>query len=100
MALPVKQQATYWGIAAAIFFLLMWFLGQVLLPFVIGGAIAYCLDPLADRLERRGFTRTWATVVIFAFTVLLSRELSHCAQSGHQLPGCSVAPATNSSSDE
>ena len=54
MALPVKQQVTYWGIAAGVFFLLMWFLGQVLLPFVVGGAIAYVLDPLADRLERMG----------------------------------------------
>lgn len=71
MALPVKQQATYWGIATAVFLLLMWFLGQVLLPFVVGGAIAYCLDPLADRLEERGFSRAMATVVIFAFSVLL-----------------------------
>jgi len=72
MALPVKQQVTYWGIATAAFFLLMWFLGQVLLPFVVGGAIAYCLDPLADRLEERGCSRVWATVVIFAMAVLLS----------------------------
>lgn len=71
MALPVKQQAIYWGIAAAVFLLLMWFLGHVLLPFVVGGAIAYFLDPLADRLERRGLSRVWATVVIFAFTMLL-----------------------------
>lgn len=70
MALPVKQQITYWGIAAAVFFLLMWFLGQVLLPFVVGGAIAYILDPLADRLEERGFSRIWATVVIFVLAVL------------------------------
>jgi len=71
MALPVKQQITYWGIAAAVFFFLMWFLGPVLLPFVVGGAIAYCLDPLADRLEERGFSRIWATVVIFLLTVLI-----------------------------
>ncbi|WP_071672748.1 AI-2E family transporter [Nioella nitratireducens] len=71
MALPVKQQATIWGIATAVFFLLMWFLGQVLLPFVVGGAIAYCLDPLADKLERRGLSRITATVVIFAIVVLL-----------------------------
>ncbi len=71
MALPVKQQATIWGIATAVFFLLMWFLGQVLLPFVVGGAIAYCLDPLADRLENRGLSRIAATVVIFAIAVFL-----------------------------
>jgi len=71
MALPVKQQVTIWGAAAAIFFLLMWFMGQVLLPFIVGGAIAYVLDPLADRLEARGFTRIWATVVIFLLSILI-----------------------------
>jgi len=71
MALPVKQQVTYWGIAAGLFFLLMWFLGQVLLPFVLGGAIAYVLDPLADRLERRGLSRIVASVVIFALAMLV-----------------------------
>ena len=71
MALPVKQQVTIWGSAAAVFLLLMWFLGQVLLPFIVGGAIAYVLDPLADRLEARGFTRVWATVVIFLLSILI-----------------------------
>lgn len=71
MALPVKQQVIYWGAAAAVFLFLMWFLGHVLLPFVVGGAISYMLDPLADRLENRGFTRVWATVVIFTIAVLV-----------------------------
>jgi len=50
MALPVQDQAKYWGISAAVFFIILWFLGDVILPFVLGGAIAYCLDPIADRL--------------------------------------------------
>ena len=57
MALPVRDQITYWGIAAAVFLLVMWFLGDVLLPFVLGMAIAYLLDPVADRLERMGMSR-------------------------------------------
>ena len=34
-------------------------MGDVLLPFLVGGAIAYFLDPVADRLERfaRSFGR-------------------------------------------
>ncbi len=71
MALPVRQQATYWGVAAAVFLLILWFLGNVLLPFVVGGAIAYCLDPLADRLEERGFSRGAATAVIFSLATLV-----------------------------
>ena len=54
MALPIQKQATYWGIAAAVTCIVLWYLGNVLLPFVLGGAIAYFLDPLADRLEAMG----------------------------------------------
>jgi predicted PurR-regulated permease PerM len=65
MALPIRQQVIYWGIAAAVFFFLLWALGQVILPFLVGGAIAYFLDPVADRLEQTGLSRVMATVVIF-----------------------------------
>lgn len=64
MALPVRDQVKYWGIATAIFALMLWFLGDVLLPFVIGGAVAYFLDPVADRLERLGLSRVAATGLI------------------------------------
>ena len=50
MALPVKQQLTYWGIATALFLVSLWLLGEVLAPFLVGGAIAYFLDPVADLL--------------------------------------------------
>ena len=63
MALPTSHQLRYWGIAAAVFFLAIWFLGDVLLPFIVGGAIAYFLDPVADRLERAGLNRAAATAV-------------------------------------
>ncbi len=78
MALPVGQQAKYWGIATAVFLAALWFLGDVILPFVLGGAIAYCLDPVADRLERAGCSRmaavaiiTLAAILIFVLLVLL-----------------------------
>ncbi len=71
MGLPVRDQLKYWGLAAALFILAMWFLGNVMLPFVLGGAIAYCLDPIADRLERIGLSRVMATVVITLFALVL-----------------------------
>lgn len=64
MALPVKRQLTYWGIASAVFIVALWMLGDVILPFVLGAAVAYCLDPIADMLERVGFSRALATVTI------------------------------------
>jgi predicted PurR-regulated permease PerM len=71
MALPVGAQAKYWGIVAALFLGALWFLGDVLLPFVLGGAVAYFLDPVADRLERLGLNRILSTVVITLIAVLV-----------------------------
>ncbi|MGR3564718.1 MAG: AI-2E family transporter [Heliomarina sp.] len=70
MSLPVNEQLKYWGIAAAVFALMLWLLGDVLLPFVIGSAIAYMIDPLADRLERAGLSRAAATAIITIAAIL------------------------------
>jgi predicted PurR-regulated permease PerM len=64
MALPIREQAKYWGAAAVVLFLALWLLDNVILPFVIGGAVAYLLDPVADRIERLGVSRTLATIAI------------------------------------
>ncbi len=71
MALPVRHQMIYWGIAAVVFFAALWGLGNVILPFLVGGAIAYFLDPIADRLERAGLSRTAATSVISVAALLI-----------------------------
>ena len=69
MELTVKEQVKYWSIAALVFLVLLWVLGDVILPFVLGGAVAYFLDPLADRLEALGLSRLMATVIISLFGV-------------------------------
>ncbi|MBE0414375.1 AI-2E family transporter [Yoonia sp.] len=71
MSLPVRDQVKYWGIATAVFLIVLWFLGDVILPFVLGGAIAYCLDPIADRLEKIGLSRAIAVAIITLVTILL-----------------------------
>ncbi|MCR9109847.1 AI-2E family transporter [Marivita sp. XM-24bin2] len=76
MALSARDQLKYWSVAAVVFAVVLWLLGDVLLPFVLGGAIAYFLDPVADRLERLGFSRIMATAIItvvglLAFILLL-----------------------------
>lgn len=71
MALPTKQQTRYYLIAAAVFIFLVWALGNVLLPFILGGAIAYFLDPVADRMERIGLSRAISTVLITLFAAVL-----------------------------
>jgi len=71
MALPANKQFKYWGIAAGVTFLLLWAIGDMLLPFVLGGAIAYCLDPIADRLEKIGLSRALATVLITLMALVI-----------------------------
>ncbi len=71
MALPVRDQLKYWGIAAAVFFVLLWLLADVMLPFVLGAAIAYLLDPIADWLQRRGLSRPASTTLITLSALLV-----------------------------
>jgi len=70
MALPIRDQIKYWGMAAAVFLVILWFMGDVLLPFVLGSAIAYFLDPVADRLENLGLSRAMSTAVITVLAIL------------------------------
>lgn len=66
-----EKQIVFWlgGLAVAIAGL--YILSSVLLPFVSGLAIAYFFDPLADRLERAGISRTLATTAILLSFFLL-----------------------------
>lgn len=71
MPLPTHIQGRTWGIAAALFFIALWFLGSVLLPFLVAGAVAYFLDPVADRLQNLGLSRAAATTVITLAAILI-----------------------------
>jgi predicted PurR-regulated permease PerM len=73
--MTVQRQATLWLLLLAGLLLLLWLLSSILLPFVLGMAIGYFLDPVADRLQRLGLSRTVAAAVIlvgfFVVTTLL-----------------------------
>jgi predicted PurR-regulated permease PerM len=69
--MQVKEQMRWWGIGLGGLVLVLWFLGDVILPFVAGAAVAYFLDPVADRLERLGLSRVMATVVITLVAILV-----------------------------
>jgi predicted PurR-regulated permease PerM len=71
MALPVRQQLIYWGAASVALLVVLWAMGDVILPFIVGGAVAYFLDPVADRLERMGLGRAAATILIFIVLTLV-----------------------------
>lgn len=67
----LRRQAIFWLIAAALFVLFLFVFSSILLPFVAGMILAYFLDPVADRLEAVGMSRTAATVTILIGFLLL-----------------------------
>ena len=73
MSFSVRQQLFFWGILLIVSIILLSFIGNILLPFVVGTALAYLLDPLADRLQRVGFNRLWAVIFIsFIFVIIFA----------------------------
>ena len=96
MNLSAGKQALIWGTVALVFVLVLWGLGDVLMPFLLGMGIAYLLDPVADRLERSGLSRVWAVtlitlVVIFALMAALVLLIPLLVRQGTQL--IQTAPA-------
>lgn len=69
-----EKQIRFWVVGFLLFALALYFLRGVLLPFVLGMAIAYLLDPLCDRLEAlkiRRWLGTTVTMVGFFLACLL-----------------------------
>lgn len=67
------RQLRFWLLGFVLFLVVVYLLRGILLPFVAGMAVAYFLDPVCDRLERLGMSRTWATTVVtiaFALVVI------------------------------
>lgn len=62
--MTARRQAAAWIVGFAVFVAVLAILGNTLLPFVAGMAIAYFLDPACDRLEALGCSRTLATSLI------------------------------------
>jgi predicted PurR-regulated permease PerM len=69
--MPVQRQVGVWLLALAVVAaLVLYVLRDVLLPFVAGLALAYLLDPLADRIQRLGLGRLGATLLILTMFVV------------------------------
>ena len=67
------RQGLYWLAAFLVLVLLLVLLRDILLPFIVGLAIAYFLDPVIDRLEAHKLSRpSAATAVTVLFFLLLT----------------------------
>jgi len=69
--MTIQRQIGFWIAALVAVVLLLFALRGILLPFVAGFALAYLLDPLADRLQRIGVGRLGASLLILVLFVLI-----------------------------
>lgn len=69
--MTAERQLRFWLIGLLVTVLLLWLLSGILLPFVAAMAVAYFLDPAADKLEAWGCSRTVATIIITAAFFLI-----------------------------
>ena len=72
----LERQLGFWLGAFGALALFLYVFSSVLLPFVAGLILAYLFNPLADRLEKAGFNRLSASLLIvivvsFAFVLML-----------------------------
>lgn len=70
-AIGLRRQIFFWLVTLAFFVAFLMLFSSILLPFIAGMALAYFLDPVADRLERIGLSRLMATVVILVSFVVV-----------------------------
>ncbi|MDK9696016.1 MAG: AI-2E family transporter [Siculibacillus sp.] len=87
--MTLERQLRFWLGTLAGFVLFLWLFKGVLLPFVAGIALAYLLDPVADRLERLGLSRGLAAlaIVLGIFVALIVALILVVPLLGHQLAG-------------
>src|SRR5919205_2604019 len=62
--MSLQRQLLFWVGFILVLVALLYALRGILLPFVAGMALAYLLDPVADRLQRLGLSRVVATMLI------------------------------------
>ncbi len=65
------QKFSVWGLAFVLFTIGVYVLRDVLLPFVAGIAMAYFLDPLTTRLQKKLHSRIAAVCVVSVVLILL-----------------------------
>ena len=65
----------FWLGGVVLLCVFVWLLHPILTPFLIALLLAYLFDPLVDRLEKAGLSRTWGVVAVFALFTLIFTTL-------------------------
>src|SRR3569623_1928247 len=62
--MTLRNQGLVWVGFTVIVILLIWLFRPILLPFVIGIALAYILNPAVVLVERTGISRAWSAAIV------------------------------------
>ena len=72
--MSLQRQIVFWGLGVAALLLVVYLLGSTITPFAAGIVLGYLLDPVVLKLQRFGFNRLGASLLIltiFVVTVVL-----------------------------
>lgn len=60
-----KSKTSFWTAVSLLTITFLYLLSPILSPFLIAVLLAYLLDPITDRLEVKGLSRTFSVAVVF-----------------------------------
>ena len=87
--MTLRNQVLIWvGLFVALV-LMLWVFRSIMLPFVVGAALAYLLNPLVNKLQQWRFNRAWATTVVLlsVITIVVSIFFMFVPLIGQQIIG-------------
>ena len=87
--MTLRNQVLIWVGFLAVLVLTLWVFRGILLPFVVGAALAYLLNPLVNQLQKWRFNRGWATAVVLltVIAVIISLFVMFVPLIGQQVIG-------------
>ncbi len=87
--MTLRNQVLIWIGFFVVLILTLWLFRGILLPFVVGAALAYLLNPLVNQLQRLRLARAWATTVVLltVITIILSLFFMLVPLVGQQIVG-------------
>jgi len=70
--MSLRNQVLIWIAFFVVLIVILWLFRGILLPFVVGAALAYLLNPLVNYLQKWRLGRGWATaLVLFCFIAII-----------------------------
>src|SRR3546814_438398 len=85
--MTLRNQVLIWVGFLVVLVLMLWLFRGILLPFIVGAALAYLLNPLVNQLQKWRFNRGWATTVVLlsVITIVVSVLLMFVPLIGQQI---------------